>query len=103
MDFPSASASVAIQGPRSIDNISAMWDQNCNQSVVLVLPDALRPKYYLKDHRGKAERDKARNEREMARYEFLSRRIATAAMRNRKNVELVLSTEKTRSKSLVER
>jgi hypothetical protein len=95
--------SSVIQCPRSIDNISTLWDQNNSQSVVLVLPDALRSKYYLKDYRGKAERDKARNEREMARYEFLSRRIATAAMRNRKSVEMVLSAEKKRSTGLVER
>lgn len=92
-----------IDCPRSIVNISTLWDQTSTQSVVLVLPDALRSKYYLKDYRGKMERDKARYDREMIRYEFLSQKMATAAMKNRKAMEVILSSEKKRAKGLVER
>lgn len=93
----------SLDCPRSIENISSLWDQTSTQSVVLVLPDALRSKYYLKDYHGKIERDKARKEREMKRYEFLSQRMATAAMKNRKTMEVILSSERKRARGLVER
>lgn len=96
---------MSIDNERSIDNISMLWDKDIsNQSIVLVLPDSLRSKYYLKDYKGINERNKAKNERNMIRYEYLSRKIASAEMNNqRKKIEIELSYEKKCTKGLVER
>jgi hypothetical protein len=92
----------SLDCPRSIENISTLWDQQNSQSVVLVLPDALRSKYYLKDFHGKLS-EKEKREREMRRYEFLSNKMATAAMINRKTMEIMLTTSKKPSQNLVEK
>jgi hypothetical protein len=71
---------VQAHAQRSLKSVSMLWDQeSTNQSIILVLPDALRPKYYLPDREGKRQRDLAHAEREMARYEFLSRKSVSGS------------------------
>lgn len=95
----------SVDCPRSIENISELWDKNLsNQSIMLVLPDTLRSKYYLKDYSGNLQKREARNQREMIRYEYLSHKIASEEMNNqKKKIEIELSYEKKCTKGLVER
>jgi hypothetical protein len=96
-------ASSSLDCPRSIENISTLWDQQSQTSqCLLVLPDALRSKYYLRDFRGKIS-EKEKREREMRRYEYLSNKMATAAMTNRKTMEIMLTSNKKTSHNLVEK
>lgn len=72
-----------VEAPRTLEEVSSLWDEhNSSHSIILVLPDALQPKFYLHDVTGRRRREEARAEREAARYEFLSRKIATAERKN---------------------
>mmetsp|Transcript_20596 Transcript_20596/g.29542 ORF Transcript_20596/g.29542 Transcript_20596/m.29542 type:complete len:465 (-) Transcript_20596:715-2109(-) len=72
-----------VDSPRSLRSVVTLWDQSTtNQSVMLVLPDALQPKFYIADKFRRRNREAARAEREMERFKFLSRKIVTAERSN---------------------
>jgi hypothetical protein len=89
------------ENPRTLQSVISLWDQETNdQSIVLVLPDTLRPKYYLPDKVGKIERDAAREQRQMQRFEFLSRKsVSSGRDRTKIDVSSLLSTAHNRSKA----
>lgn len=69
--------------PRTFRELSVLWNDSfyqnlpfSNRSLVLVLPDSIRPKYYLQDKSKVIKSREARFAREMKKYEFLSQKAA---------------------------
>ena len=85
----SADGKYELENPRTLQSVISLWDQGgtSDQSIMLVLPDTLRPKYYLQDKAGKIKRDAARDVRQMQRFEFLSRK-SVSSERDREKVDV---------------
>eukprot|EP00602_Paraphysomonas_sp_CaronLab_P008040 CAMPEP_0185036070 /NCGR_PEP_ID=MMETSP1103-20130426/28501_1 /TAXON_ID=36769 /ORGANISM="Paraphysomonas bandaiensis, Strain Caron Lab Isolate" /LENGTH=617 /DNA_ID=CAMNT_0027573449 /DNA_START=138 /DNA_END=1991 /DNA_ORIENTATION=- len=82
-----------------------MWDHPPNQSITLVLPDTLRPKFYLPDKCGKRQRNAAKEMRDMERHKFLSQKNITTNKKQGKKgkVKSVCSGKRSLNINKVER
>ena len=69
--------SSALQEYGTLKTLSILWEGNTSasrQSMILVLPDSLRSRYYIRDPRDFKYSKLKKNEREKVRIEYLCHR-----------------------------
>ncbi len=68
-----------LQNYENFKSITSAWENEIydeSQSVVLILPDALRTKFYLNDKRSKKNQEQLMFQKEMKRFERICRKEA---------------------------